>query len=61
MALLALLCIIFATILPGIDATGLQVAVGVAAIVLANAAIGLAAARRGGSARVGGCALRRSC
>ena len=46
--LLALLCVIFASILPGIDATVLQVAVGVAAIVLANAAISLAAARRGG-------------
>ena len=46
--LLALLCIIFASILPGIDATVLQVAVGVTAIVLANAAISLAAARRAG-------------
>ena len=46
--LLGLLCIIFASILPGIDATVLQVAVGVAAIVLANGAISLAAARRGG-------------
>jgi hypothetical protein len=47
-ALLALLCIIFASILPGIDATVLQVVVGVTAIVLANAAISLAAARRSG-------------
>ena len=46
--LLALLCIIFASILPGIDATVVQVAVGVTAIVLANAAISLAAARRAG-------------
>jgi hypothetical protein len=46
--LLALLCIIFASILPGIDATGLQIVVGVTAIVLANAAISLAAASRGG-------------
>ena len=46
--LLALLCIIFASILPGIDATGLQIVVGVTAIVLANAAISLAAAGRGG-------------
>ena len=46
--LLALLCIIFASILPEIDATILQVVLGVAAIVLANAAISLAAARRGG-------------
>jgi hypothetical protein len=45
-SLLALLCIIFASILPGIDPTVVQVVVGVAAIVLANAAIGLAAARR---------------
>jgi hypothetical protein len=47
-ALLALLCTIFASILPGIDATFVQVLAGVAAIVLANAAISLAAARRGG-------------
>ena len=47
-SLLALLSIIFASILPGIDATVLQVVVGVTAIVLANAAISLAAARRGG-------------
>jgi hypothetical protein len=46
--LLALLCVIFTAILPGIDATVLQVVVGIAAIVLANAAISLAAARRGG-------------
>ena len=39
MALLTLLCTIFASILPGIDASGLQIAVGVTAIVLANAAI----------------------
>jgi hypothetical protein len=42
-ALLTLLCTIFASILPDIDATGLQIAVGVAAIVLANAAINVAA------------------
>jgi hypothetical protein len=46
--LLGLLCVIFTTILPEIDATVLQVVVGVAAIVVANAAIGVAAARRGG-------------
>ena len=46
--LLALLCIIFASILPGIDATVFQVVAGVTAIVLANAAISLATARRGG-------------
>ena len=46
--LLALLCVIFATILPEVDATVLQVFVGVTAIVFANAAIGLGAARRGG-------------
>ena len=39
---------IFASILPDIDATGLQILIGVTAIVLANAAISLAAARRGG-------------
>jgi hypothetical protein len=33
------LCVIFASILPGIDATFLQVVLGVAAVVLANAAI----------------------
>jgi hypothetical protein len=42
-ALLTLLCDIFASILPGIDATGLQIAVGVTAIVLVNAAINLTA------------------
>ena len=47
-SLLALLCVIFASILPGIDATTLQIVVGVSAIVLANAAISLAAANRGG-------------
>jgi hypothetical protein len=47
-SLLALMCVIFASILPGIDATVLQIVVGVTAIVLANAAISLAAARRGG-------------
>jgi hypothetical protein len=46
--LLALMSIIFASILPGIDATVMQVVVGVTAIVLANAAISLAAASRGG-------------
>jgi hypothetical protein len=46
--LLTLPCVIFASILPGIDATVLQIVVGVTAIVLANAAISLAAARRGG-------------
>jgi hypothetical protein len=48
-SLLALLCIIFASILPGIDATGLQIVVGVTAIVLANAAISILAAGRRGS------------
>ena len=46
--LLALLCVIFATILPEVDATVVQVFVAVTAIVIANAAIGLGAARRGG-------------
>ena len=49
-SLLALLCIIFASILPGIDATTMQITVGVTAIVLANAAISLATAGRGGFA-----------
>jgi hypothetical protein len=49
-SLLGLLSIIFATILPGIDATALQIAEGVTAIVLANAAISLLAVRRRGSA-----------
>ena len=48
--LLALLCIIFASVLPGLNATVLQVVVGIAAIVLANAAISLVAERRGGFA-----------
>jgi hypothetical protein len=42
-ALLTLLCTIFASILPGIDATGPQIAVAVTAIVLVNAAINVAA------------------
>ena len=41
-ALLTLLCTIFASILPGIDATSLQIAAGVTAIVLVNAAINVA-------------------
>jgi hypothetical protein len=45
--LLALLCIVFAEILPGIEATPAQVTVGVGSIVAANAAIGVASARRG--------------
>ena len=44
--LLTLLGVIFASILPSVNATPLQVAVGVTAIVLANAAISLEAARR---------------
>jgi hypothetical protein len=43
-SLLTLLCTIFASILPGIDATALQIVVGVTAIVLVNAAINVAAA-----------------
>jgi hypothetical protein len=46
-ALLALLCIVFAEILPGIDATPLQVTVGIVVIVGANAAISIADARHG--------------
>jgi hypothetical protein len=49
-SLLALLCIIFASILPGINATVLQIVVGVTTIVLANAAISLIAERQGGFA-----------
>ena len=46
-ALLALLCTIFAEILPSVGATPLQVSVGVVLIVCANAAISTAYARRG--------------
>jgi hypothetical protein len=46
--LLGLMCVIFTSVVPRIDAAVLQVLVGVAAIVLANAAISLTAARRGG-------------
>jgi hypothetical protein len=46
-ALLALLCIVFAEILPGIDATPAQVTVGIVLIVGANAVISIAGARRG--------------
>ena len=49
-SLLALLCIIFASILPGIDASGLQILIGVTALVVANAGISLLAAQRRGSA-----------
>jgi hypothetical protein len=49
--LLALLCIVFAEILPGVDATPVQVTVGVAAIVVANAAISVVFARSGGPGR----------
>jgi hypothetical protein len=44
--LLALLCTVFAEILPGIDASPLQVTVGIVVIVGANAAISVAGARR---------------
>jgi hypothetical protein len=43
--LLALLCIVFAEILPGIDATPAEVTVGIVLIVSANAAISIAGAR----------------
>jgi hypothetical protein len=46
-ALLTLLCVVFAEILPDIDATPVQVTIGIAAIVLANAAISIASARPG--------------
>jgi hypothetical protein len=45
--LLTLLCIVFAEILPGIDATPVQVTVGIVAIVGANAAISIAGGRHG--------------
>jgi uncharacterized membrane protein YgdD (TMEM256/DUF423 family) len=45
--LLALLCVIFAEILPGVGATPLQVTLGVVAIVCANTAISMGFARSG--------------
>jgi len=51
-ALLALLCIVFAEILPGIDATPTQVTVGIVVIVGANAAISIAGARPGRLGRI---------
>jgi hypothetical protein len=51
-ALLALLCIVFAEILPGIDATPLQVTVGIVVIVSANAAISIAGAGNGRLGRI---------
>jgi hypothetical protein len=50
--LLALLCIVFAEILPGIDATPKQVTVGIVVIVGANAAISIAGTRPGRLARI---------
>ena len=47
---LALLCIIYASILPGINATALQIVVGVTTIVVTNAAISVFAERQGGFA-----------
>jgi hypothetical protein len=49
-SLLALLCIIFASILPDINATVLQIVLGITTIVLVNAAISLVAERQGGFA-----------
>jgi hypothetical protein len=46
-ALPALLCTVFAEILPGIDATPFQVTIGIVAVVGANTAISVAAARQG--------------
>lgn len=46
-ALVALVCVIFASVLPGIDRGPLQTAVGVAVLVLANAAVGGWLAGRG--------------
>jgi hypothetical protein len=51
-ALLSLLCIVFAEILPGVGATPSQVTVGIVVIVAANAAISVASARRGRPGRV---------
>jgi hypothetical protein len=50
-ALLGLLCVVFAEILPNVAATPVQVTVGVATIVAANAAISMASARRGREGR----------
>ena len=46
--LLSLLCTIFVEILPNVDASPTQVAVGITAVVCANTAVGIWAARRGG-------------
>jgi hypothetical protein len=51
-ALLALLCIVFAEILPGIDATPAQVTISIVVIVAANAAISIAGARHGRLGRI---------
>jgi hypothetical protein len=53
-ALLALLCVVFAEILPNVGATPTQVTLGVAAIVAANAAISVVSARRGREGRIAG-------
>ncbi|MFA9272377.1 MAG: hypothetical protein ACEQSX_16810 [Baekduiaceae bacterium] len=52
-ALLALVCVIFAEILPGIDARPWQVAVGVACVVVANAAITIGTGGLAGVAAAG--------
>jgi hypothetical protein len=46
-ALIALVTAIFAKMLPGVEATGLQIAVGVAVLVLANAAVAVWRSGRG--------------
>ena len=53
-SMLSLICIIFAEVLPGIDATGLQVLLGVSLVVLANAAVSTWYSRRPGSGIEGG-------
>lgn len=52
--LLALVCVIFAEILPGIDARPWQVAAGVACVVVANAAITIGTGGVAGTAAAGG-------
>ncbi len=49
LGLLTLICIVFAEILPAVEATPLQIAIGVTAIVSANTAVSLWFARREGS------------
>jgi hypothetical protein len=46
--LLSLICIIFVSIIPAVEMAPLQIAIGVTAVVLANSAVSLWFARRGG-------------